>query len=168
MKSILLLSVFMFLLLSCQKEKDEEFSAEYLQFKPGLEIQKLKVEQRVADSMVIIIDEYLEGIKPMSCLYCVADSIHLYKVSDFCERNPESLIYVLESALKGSRLTFGFRKLFKEFYPEILSELLESEGIELIPNTEAITEEDLWENMSREYSLPLKLLAEEYLKVVRN
>ncbi|MGC9354509.1 MAG: hypothetical protein ACP5D9_11760 [Mariniphaga sp.] len=168
MKTFILLMTFLVVLLSCQKEQDEGYITEFLQFKQAIEQQILVVDKNITDSAMIIIDNYLEGIKPMSCLYCVAEGEIFAPVSAYCERHPESLIFVLESAVKGSRLTFGFRKLFKEFYPEKFSELLESEEIVLIPGPEVKTEEDIWENKVKENSLPFKLLTEEYLKIVAN
>ncbi len=118
MKAFLLLTAFLVVLSSCQKEQDEEYPLDYSQFKTTIERQILLVDKQVADSTMNIIDSYLEGISPMSCLYCVAEGEVFASVSGFCKRHPESLIFILESTIKGSRLTFGFRKLFKEFYPK--------------------------------------------------
>lgn len=163
MKAFVLLSLLL-ALSGCEKDK-LSYLPEYEKFRPDVENHITLVLKDVSDSIKFIINEYLERVEPLSCTFCVVEVDAFAPVRNYCIKNPQCLIYVLESALKGSRLTWGFRVLFKEFYPNNYQRLLDEAGIILIPESELNTDEVKWNNKQKEYSLPFENIVKEYFEV---
>lgn len=155
------------LLISCDKAgEDKNYLQEYIKYEPLVAGHLKNIDSDLLDSATAILNIYLDEIRIYSCLYCVTEKEVFDPVSGFARKHPQMLTLILDRALQGTRLSFGFRALFKEFYPEKFKDLLLKENIHLLPEEEIKNEDDRWENKVKEGNLPFELLTEEYLNIL--
>ncbi len=158
----------LFFFLACSKDaNDSAYLKEYEAYKSPINTIIDGIDNTAVDSVNPILDDYLKDIMPMSCTWCVTEGEAFEPVAEIVTNHPEYLALVLDRALMGTRLTWGFRVLFKDLYPETYKELLDEAGIQLIPEDELKNEDERWKNKSNEYSLPLETLVEAYLKIAQ-
>ena len=146
-------------LLSCSQEDTSGiYLQEYEKYQSSIGNEIDNINEVVEDSINNLLDNYIERITPMSCTWCVTEGQVFEPVKEFCKAHPEGLTIVLDRALKGERLTWGFRALFKELHPSIYQNLLDESNIPMTG--------DEWQRKTNEYNLSFVILIEEYLKIM--
>jgi hypothetical protein len=124
------------------------------------------LDKTIADSTRIILDRYRQSIELYSCTTCITEGPVFMPVAAFTLRHPETLLFVLQSALQGTRLSWTFRALFKKLYPAEYKELLAGANIVLLSDHEVRTEEQRWQNQVNEQRLSFTRLTEKYLQII--
>jgi hypothetical protein len=139
---------------------------EYKKYEKPVATKWSAVDKAVADSARAILNTYLQAIEIYSCTWCIAEGPVFMPVAAFTARHPESMIFVLHSSLQGTRLSWGFRALFKELYRAQYDALLAEANIVLLPDQEVQTEDQRWQNQSKEHSLAFTRLVDKYLEII--
>ena len=165
-KTIWLFTILVFMYSNKKATGQEPYLPEYEQYRQPVAARIDSMDKTMADSAGIILDKYLHDIAVYSCTWCVVEIPAFQPVAGFVKRHPESLIFVLHRSLSGNGLTWGFRVLFKEYYPAQYRQLLKQAKIVLHPENELSTESQRWHNKVKEFSLHYTLLAGEYLRII--
>lgn len=148
---------------SC-KQDTEPYLSGYEKFRPDVENLLKGVSVNCSDSISFILDNYKKSILPLSCVGCFIEISEFGKVKEFCKRHPESLVNVLERALKDTGLNLAFIALFKELHPVEFQKLLDKEGVVLVPKSEITIETPEWIKY-KEYTLPFETYVSTYLNL---
>jgi hypothetical protein len=164
MKIISITTLFFFICCHRKISSQAQYMPEYKKYQHPVAARMKVVDKNIADTASIILNRYLHRISIYSCTWCVAEGEVFQPVAAFVKQHPESLVFILDSALSGTALTWGFRVLFKQMYPVQYKKVLQKANIVLPAASDIQTENQRWQNQVKEYSLPFYLLADEYLE----